>query len=74
MLGLHGGSSRKLSNLLNHSMGDLEAYLDFFVDDVQLGIGNALDQEALEREQREEIAQLLKTVERLVLSLFITLF
>ena len=54
MLDLYGGSSRDLPNLLNNSMEDLEAYLDCFIDDVQLGTGDAQDQAAWEREQRED--------------------
>ena len=37
-------------------MEDLEAYLDVFIDDVQLGTGDALDLQAWEKEQRADEA------------------
>ena len=51
MLDLYGGSTRGLPSLLNNSMSDLEAYLDIFIDDIQLGTGDALDHRAWEQEQ-----------------------
>ena len=53
MLDLYGGCTRKLPNLLNNSMEDLEADLDIFIDDVQVGTGDALDAGAWERDTQE---------------------
>ena len=55
MLDLYGGSTRGLPNLLNSSMEDLEAYLDIFIDDVQLGTGDALDLQAWTDEQQSDV-------------------
>ena len=71
MLDLYGGSTRKLPNLLNTCMEDLEAFLDRFVDDVQLGTGNALDSAAWERDAQEQhsdggFVQHLRALERVL--------
>ena len=53
MLDLHGGHTFKLPSLLANAMVEQEAYLDIFIDDVQIGTGDALDIEAWNHDQAE---------------------
>ena len=72
MLDLYGGHTSGLPSLLSNSMSDLEAYLDIFIDDVQLGTGDALDHDAWARDQDESnddddgFHQHLKALERVL--------
>ena len=53
MLDLYGGHSNKLPSLLANAMVEKETHLDVFIDDIQLGTGDALDTEAWLVDQAE---------------------
>ena len=52
MLDLYGGTRSKLPNMLSQSMEDLEALLEIFIDDLQLGTGDAMDEKQWETARR----------------------
>ena len=66
MLDLYGGHSNKLPGLLANAMVEQEAYLDIFIDDIQLGTGDALDTEAWSTKQKPTKKTVLFSISKLL--------
>ena len=66
MLDLFGGAVSKLPTLMNDAMSDLGAQLEVFIDDLQLGTGDALNAKTGVAEDEEGFHQHLEAIRRVL--------